>query len=160
MASLQRLPQRHARRLPAACPRALRQRHPAVIIYTCHHRLEHAAQRARLVDDGTYKSQHLPLCKPLGGIQPIAIGEAWLRLAVLCAVHKCNNLGPSLAQLQLSVGISGAANGVEHALCSALHSHPDHILLSLDCQSAFNSHREKRALCRGVLPSCSTTRHT
>jgi hypothetical protein len=28
------------------------------VIYACHHRLtEHAAQRARLVDDGTYKSQ-------------------------------------------------------------------------------------------------------
>jgi hypothetical protein len=83
-------------------------------------------------------SDGLPLRKPAGGICPIAIGEAWLRLAALCAVHECNDLGPSLAPLQLGVGISRGAEGVGHALRSALHSHPDHLLLSLDCKNALN----------------------
>jgi hypothetical protein len=84
-------------------------------------------------------SNGLPLRKPAGGVRPIAIGEAWLRLAAQCAVHECNDLGPSLAPLQLNVGIPGGAEGVGHALRSALHSHPDHLLLSLDCKNAFYS---------------------
>jgi hypothetical protein len=52
-------------------------------------------------------SDGLPLRKPAGGIRPIAIGEAWLRLAALCTVHECNDLGPSRAPLQLRVGSSG-----------------------------------------------------
>jgi hypothetical protein len=41
--------------------------------------------------------------------------------------------------LLLGVGISRGAEGVGHALHSALHSHPDHLLLPLDCKNAFNS---------------------
>jgi hypothetical protein len=84
-------------------------------------------------------SDSLPLCKPPGGVQPIAISEAWVRLAALCAVHACSNLGPSLAPLQLVVGVPGGAESVGHALCSALEAHPTHLLLSLDCKNAFNS---------------------
>jgi hypothetical protein len=84
-------------------------------------------------------SDGLPLTKPTGGVRLIAIGEAWLRLAALCAVHVCSELGPSLAPLQVGVGIPGGAEGVGHALRSALDAHPDHLLLSLDCKNAFNS---------------------
>jgi hypothetical protein len=66
-------------------------------------------------------SDGLPIRKPARGIRPIAIGEAWLRLAALCAVHECNDLGPRLASLQLGAGISGGAECVGHALHSALH---------------------------------------
>jgi hypothetical protein len=72
-------------------------------------------------------SDGLPLRKPVGGIRPSAIGEAWLSLAALCAVYECNDLGPSLPPLHLGVGISGGAEGDGHALRSALHSHPDHL---------------------------------
>jgi hypothetical protein len=82
-------------------------------------------------------SDGLPFRKPAVGIRRIAIGEARLRLATLCAVHECSDFGPSLAPLQLGVGISGGAEGVGNALLSALHSHPDHLLL--DCKNAFNS---------------------
>jgi hypothetical protein len=86
-------------------------------------------------------SDGLPLSKPAGGVRPFAIGdlEAWLRLAALCAVHECRELGPSLAPLQLGVRIPGGAEGVEHALRSALDAHPGHLLLSLYCKNAFNS---------------------
>jgi hypothetical protein len=84
-------------------------------------------------------SDGLPLTKPTGGVRPIAIGEAWLRLAALCAVHDCSQLGPSLAPLQLGVGIPGGAEGIGYAIRSALDAHPDHVLLSLDCKNAFNS---------------------
>jgi hypothetical protein len=33
-------------------------------------------------------SNGLPLSIPTAGIRPIAIGEVWLRLAALCAVHE------------------------------------------------------------------------
>jgi hypothetical protein len=81
----------------------------------------------------------LPLHKPAGGIRPIAIGEAWTRLASLCAVHKCSDLGPSLAPLQLGVGFPGGAKGFGHAVRSALASDPEALLLSLDCLNAFTT---------------------
>jgi hypothetical protein len=84
-------------------------------------------------------SDGLPHRNPARGIRPFAIAEALLRLAALCAVHRCNNWGPSLAPLQVGVDISGGAEGVGHALRSALYSHPDNLLLSLDCKNAFNS---------------------
>jgi hypothetical protein len=68
-------------------------------------------------------SDGLTLRKPAGGIQPIAIGEAWLRLAALCAVNECHDLAP----LQLGVGISAAglpvrvqsqSHGVFYTSCS------------------------------------------
>jgi hypothetical protein len=83
-------------------------------------------------------SDGLLLRKRVGGIRPIA-SEVWLRLAALCAAHECSELGPRLAPLQLGVGIPGGAEGVRHALRSALDAHPDHLLLSLDCKNAFNS---------------------
>jgi hypothetical protein len=57
-------------------------------------------------------------------------------------VHECDDLGPSLAPLQLGLGIAGGAEGVGHALRSALHSQLVQmvdLLLSLDCKIAFNS---------------------
>jgi hypothetical protein len=81
----------------------------------------------------------LPLRKPAGGIRPIAIGEAWIRLASLCAVHKCSDLGPSLVPLHLGVGIPGGAEGVGHAVRSALASDPEALLLSLVWRNAFNT---------------------
>jgi hypothetical protein len=84
-------------------------------------------------------SNGLPLCQPAGGVRPIAIGEAWPRLAALCTVHACSDLGRSLAPLQLGVEVPGGAESVGHALRSALDAHPTHLLLSLDCKNAFNS---------------------
>jgi hypothetical protein len=78
-------------------------------------------------------SDGLPLRKTAEGIWPIAIGEAWLRFAALCAVHECSELGPCLAALQVCVGLPGGSEDVGHALRSALDAYPDHLLLSLDC---------------------------
>jgi hypothetical protein len=44
-------------------------------------------------------SDALPLRITNGVISPIAIGEAWLRLAALCTVHEYSRLGPSLTPL-------------------------------------------------------------
>jgi hypothetical protein len=84
-------------------------------------------------------SDGLPLRKPDGGIRSVAIGEAWLRLRALCACYKCEALGPSLASLQLGVGIPHGAEAVGHAVRTALSTHPDHLHMSLDCKNAFNS---------------------
>jgi hypothetical protein len=42
-------------------------------------------------------------------VRPIAIEEVWCRLAALCALAACPNIGRSLAPLQLAVAISGGS---------------------------------------------------
>jgi hypothetical protein len=84
-------------------------------------------------------SDGLILRKPAGGIRPIAIREAWLRLAALCAVHEYKDLVPSIASLQLGFGMSGGAKSGGHALRSTLRSLHNHLLLSLGCKNAYNS---------------------
>ena len=84
-------------------------------------------------------SDGLPLLKPNGGIRPIAIGETWLRLACLCAVHKLCDLGPSFAPLQNGVGVPGGAECIAHMVRTALDRDPEALLVSLDLQNAFNS---------------------
>ncbi|MEL6449579.1 MAG: reverse transcriptase domain-containing protein [Pseudomonadota bacterium] len=85
--------------------------------------------------------------KPAGGIRPIAIGEAWYRFAMLCAlVAVGRDIGMALAPLQVGVGTSGGVEAVAHAVRNALDTDPDHIALSLDIQNAFNSVCRKAVL--------------
>ena len=43
---------------------------------------------------------------PDGGVRPIAIGEAWYRLAMLCALSDVGaSVGASLAPMQVGVGV-------------------------------------------------------
>ena len=79
------------------------------------------------------------LQKPDGGARPIAIGEVLYRLAGLCALTACEDLGRSLAPLQLAVGVSGGVEALVHAVKSALASDPDAALLSVDMANAFNT---------------------
>ena len=79
------------------------------------------------------------LQKPDGGVRPIAVGEAWYRLAGLCARTTCEKKGPSLAPIQLRVGITGGVESIGHAIRSALLTNHDVVLMAVDLENAFNS---------------------
>ena len=72
-----------------------------------------------------------------GNIRLIAVGEAWYRLAELCARTACLETGPSLATLQPGVGIPGNVS-IGHAVCSALLADPEPVLLSVHQELALN----------------------
>jgi hypothetical protein len=83
-------------------------------------------------------SRLIPLLKKGGGVRPIAIGEVWMRLFSICALSECAGLGPSLAPLQVGVGIRGGAQCLGHAIRAGVSEHPDHVTLQLDFSNEFN----------------------
>jgi hypothetical protein len=76
---------------------------------------------------------------PDSGVRPIAIGEVWCRLAGLCALSACADVGRDLAPLQLAVGISGEVEAAVHAVKAALSKDRNAALLSVDMANAFNT---------------------
>ena len=85
-------------------------------------------------------SRLIGLQKPNGGgLRPIAIGEAWLRLASLCAMAACPNAGRSLAPLQLGVGVSGGSQIIGQAIAAGITADPQCVTVQLDWRNAFNS---------------------
>jgi len=79
------------------------------------------------------------LQKPDGGVRPIAVGEAWYRLAMLCAAIAVAETGRALAPLQLGVGVSGGTEALAHAVRTALDADPLTVVISIDAANAFNS---------------------
>lgn len=77
---------------------------------------------------------------PSGDVRPIAIGEVWYRLAMICAlVQKGHEIGRSLGPLQVGVGTKGGVDAVAHAVVTALESDRHNVALSVDCENAFNT---------------------
>jgi hypothetical protein len=74
-----------------------------------------------------------------GGVRPIAIGEAWLRLAGLCAMGACPGVGPALAPLQLGVGVRGGSQCMGHAIRAGIAEDPSRVTVQLDWRNAFNT---------------------
>ena len=91
--------------------------------------------------DTLLDSRLIALTKPGAGlkIRPIAIGEAWLRLASLCAMAACSDVGPSLAPLQLGVKVRGGSQCIGHALKAGIEADPDCVTIQLDWRNAFNT---------------------
>ena len=81
----------------------------------------------------------IPFEKPTGGVRPIAVGEVWFRLAGLCALSTCREVGLSLAPLQQGVGVAGGAQNIGHALEAATASDPELVVVQLDFANAFNT---------------------
>jgi hypothetical protein len=80
--------------------------------------------------------------KPGGnGIRPIAVGEVFVRLAGLCAMASCPFAGPSLAPLQLGVGVKGGSQIIGHALRTGIAADSECVTVQLDFRNAFNSVR-------------------
>jgi hypothetical protein len=77
---------------------------------------------------------------PTGDVRPIAIGEVWYRLAMICAlVQKGHEVGVALGYLQVGVGTKGGVDAVAHAVVTALESDEENVALSVDCENAFNT---------------------
>ena len=77
---------------------------------------------------------------PNGGVRPIAIGEAWYRLAMLCALGDAGaTAGASLAPMQVGVGTKGGVDAVAHAVSTALRADGQSVACVLDCSNAFNT---------------------
>jgi hypothetical protein len=77
---------------------------------------------------------------PNGGVRPIAIGEAWYRLAMLCALADVGAaVGAGLAPMQVGVGTRGGVDAVAHAVSTALALDPLTVVAVLDCENAFNT---------------------
>jgi hypothetical protein len=77
---------------------------------------------------------------PNGGVRPIAIGEAWYRLAMLCALTDVGAaVGAGLAPVQVGVGTRGGVDAVAHAIATALEADPLAVACAVDCENAFNT---------------------
>ena len=74
----------------------------------------------------------IPLHKGRNKNRPIAIGEAWLRLAAKCAMVECAAVGPELGRLQVGVGSAGGPQCMGHAVQTGLDNHPRDITVQLD----------------------------
>jgi hypothetical protein len=109
------------------------------------------------------QSTLLPISKPRGGIRPIAIGEVWYRLAGLCALATCKDVGQSPAPLQLAVGVPGGAQIVGHALAAGIAAELDCVTVQLDLRNTFNTLSRQRMLeavaqrCPSLLPHATPT---
>ena len=90
---------------------------------------------------------------PDGGVRPIAIGEAWYRLAMLCALSDVGGaVGAGLAPMQVGVGTRGGVDAVAHAIRTALAADPQSVACALDCRNAFNT-VDRRAVFEAVRDS-------
>jgi hypothetical protein len=91
--------------------------------------------------DALLNSREVAFEKPnRRGVRPIAIWEAWLRLAAIVCIRLLPHAGSSLAPLQLGVGTPGGAENIGHAINAALCSDPDStVVLSHDWANAFNT---------------------
>jgi hypothetical protein len=84
----------------------------------------------------------LPLIKPGGGIRPIWMGNALLKLAAACAIQKVKpHFGSLFPSIQLGVGVRGGSESAVHAVQTALESSSDSVVLKLDITNAFNQRK-------------------
>ena len=75
--------------------------------------------------------------KPQGGVRPVAIEEAFLRLSNICASSTAQNAADLLAPLHIGMGISEGAEIPGHSLRPDF-CNPDVDTVQVDLQNAFN----------------------
>ncbi|CAI5528571.1 unnamed protein product [Closterium sp. Naga37s-1] len=99
---------------------------------------------------GTYQSEQLhdlvlparliALDKPGGGVRPIAIGEAILRLTAKAALKELSaEIRAYFLPVQFGVAVPGGAECIIHTARTLLAEDPSRIALQLDIENAFNS---------------------
>ena len=77
--------------------------------------------------------------KPSGSPRPIAMGEAFYKLACLYALSLVRDeVRPALGPIQFGVSPGGSESAL-HVLQSAVELHPDWVIISTDISNAFNS---------------------
>ena len=95
------------------------------------------------------RSRLVPVQKKSGGVRPVVIAEAFVRLAALCAMSLLprGTVATLLAPLQLGIGTSNGVESALHLVQSHIDHNPTDVVLSLDIANGFNS----------IGMSCSTT---
>jgi hypothetical protein len=96
--------------------------------------------------------------KPDGGVRPLAIVDAWYRVAMLFALHAvCRELGVGLAPLNVGVGTPCGVKAIAHAVATAVAADTENAVLTDDMQNAFNT-LDRSAMFQAVQeppPACS-----
>ena len=82
-------------------------------------------------------SRLVALQKSKGGIQPIAVGEIWLRFCSLCAVVLCSNASRALVPEQL--GVAAGAQCIGHALWAGTLAHLNRVTVATDMRNTVNN---------------------
>ena len=77
--------------------------------------------------------------KGVDGVRPMVVGEVWLRLVAKCAMAMGQDVGKSLAPLQMGVRGPEGAQCVGHAVKAGVKQHPGDVRLLVDCKNAFNT---------------------
>ena len=84
--------------------------------------------------------------KPKGGTRPIAMGEAFYKLAGLYSLSLVRSDIPSIMEpIQFALS-SGGSESALHILQSAIDAHPDWVVISADITNAFNSRKRSDIL--------------
>ncbi|CAI5533496.1 unnamed protein product [Closterium sp. Naga37s-1] len=85
-------------------------------------------------------SRLIALENPGGGVRPIAIGEAMLRIVAKAALKELSqNIREFFLPVQFGVSVTGGAECIIHADRSLLKEDETHVALQLDIENAFNS---------------------
>lgn len=89
----------------------------------------------------------VPLQKPDGGVRPILIGDALVRLLSKCVVvAEQSHIAQRFHPVQVAVATKGGNEIAIHGIRAHLDAHPDHIAIAVDFKNAFGSiKREKVA---------------
>ena len=82
----------------------------------------------------------MPVQKKSGGVRPVVIAEAFVRLAALCAMSLLprGTVATLLAPLQLGIGTSNGVESALHLIQSHIDHNPTDVVLSLDIANGFN----------------------
>jgi hypothetical protein len=90
----------------------------------------------------------IPIPKEGGGVRPIAIGEAFYRLATMYGVGLVSSELPKIFEpIQLGVGARGGVSRALHMIQAKLEmGGPDTILLKCDIKNAFNERKREQIL--------------
>lgn len=82
----------------------------------------------------------LPLSKSSGGIRPIAMPDAWCKLASIYVNKRLlENRDKLFPQIQMGVGMPGGPERAVHTIRAAMEANPTHVVLNTDITNAFNS---------------------
>jgi hypothetical protein len=96
-------------------------------------------------------SRCLPVTKPDGGgIRPIWMGNAILKVASACALDRVSEHHSKIfPSIQMGIGVKGGSEVAVHTIQSALESTDDSVVLKLDITNAFNS-RDRTAIAKAL----------
>ncbi|CAI5509122.1 unnamed protein product [Closterium sp. Naga37s-1] len=96
--------------------------------------------QSQAVRDLLLPSRLIALEKPGGGVRPIAMGEAILRVVAKAALRElAQTIREYFLPVQFGVAVTGGAECIVHSVRSLLQEDESRVALQLDIENAFNS---------------------